>query len=209
MSWLHAADIAAFRFINQKLSNPFLDSVMPISAGGTWFVALALIAAILLLWKGGLRARLFVLVLGIVLGCGDRFVILPIKNAIARPRPSQEMADVKLSPWVGKGSARSMPSSHTSTWAAAALVAFAYYPRSWRVMVPVALLICFSRVYLGCHYPSDVLAGIVLGGGYAAAGLWALQGLWRWVGPKWFPAWHRSIPSLILRTTCIPLSAVS
>jgi len=200
MSWLQAADTTAFRFINQKLSHPLLDAVMPVFAGGRWFVSLAILGGILLLWKGGVRARLFVLVLGLVLALGDAFVVLPIKKAISRPRPSHAIADAKLSPWIGKGKAQSMPSSHASTWAAASLIAFAYYPRSRNILVPVTLLICFSRVYLGAHYPSDVIAGMILGGGYAAAGLWTLQTLWRWAGPKWFSAWYEKVPSLIVRT---------
>ena len=37
-------------------------------------------------------------------------------------------------------------------------------------MLPMALAVSFSRVYNGVHYPSDVLAGAILGAGYAAAG---------------------------------------
>jgi len=38
----------------------------------------------------------------------------------------------------------------------------------------------FSRIYNGLHYPSDVLAGAILGAGYAAATIWCLEALWQW-----------------------------
>ena len=66
-------------------------------------------------------------------------------------------------------------------------------------MVPMAGLMAFSRVYLGVHYPSDAIAGLILGAGYAAFGLWTLNAFWRWAGPKWFPEWWRLVPSIIVR----------
>jgi len=203
MSWLQSADLAGFRFINRTLNNAFLDAVMPVFAGGAWFIALAVMVGIGLLWKGGLRGRLFVLMLALVLGLGDALVINNVKKAIERPRPSVAVSDVILH--VGKGGSGSMPSSHASTWSAAALIAFAFYPRSLRVLLPLGLVLLFSRVYLGAHYPGDVAVGAILGAGYAAAGLWTLDTLWRWAGPKWFPEWWRRVPSLVLRRNEPPI----
>jgi hypothetical protein len=47
------------------------------------------------------------------------------------------------------------------------------------------------------HYPSDVLAGAILGAGYAFAGVLALNGLWQWAGSRWFPLWWQKLPSLL------------
>ena len=63
----------------------------------------------------------------------------------------------------------SMPSSHAANWFAATMIAFLFYRRSLWFMLPMALAVSFSRVYNGVHYPSDVLAGAILGAGYAAA----------------------------------------
>ena len=97
----------------------------------------------------------------------------------------------------GKGSRTSMPSSHAGNWFAATMILFIYYRRSLWFMLPLALAVSFSRVYNGVHYPSDVLAGAILGAGYAAAGAIALQAAWRWIGKKWFPVWHAQLPSLL------------
>jgi 4-amino-4-deoxy-L-arabinose transferase-like glycosyltransferase len=90
-----------------------------------------------------------------------------------------------------------MPSSHAANWFAATFVMFLYYRRSLWIMLPGALLVSFSRVYNGVHYPSDVLAGAVVGAGSAAAGLWLLSTLWGWIGRRWFPLWWQKLPSLV------------
>jgi hypothetical protein len=135
--------------------------------------------------------------LALVLALGDGLVINTVKKAVLRPRPYTVVTDVILNADVGKGGSGSLPSSHTSTWCAAALIAFVYYRRSWRFMLPLAVVMGFSRVYLGVHYPSDVLAGAALGIGYAAAGLWALDRLWRFAGQRWFPIWWQQLPSVV------------
>jgi len=92
---------------------------------------------------------------------------------------------------------RSMPSSHAFNWFAATMILLVYYRRSVWFMVPLACLVAFSRVYNGVHYPSDVLAGAILGAGCAAAVLWLLDTLWRRAGQRWFPLWWQRLPSLV------------
>jgi undecaprenyl-diphosphatase len=199
MSWLFAVDLAAFHFINRTLNNPVCDFLMPVLAGGRWFIVAAILFGLGLIWKGGLRERLFVLMLVLILALGDTFVINPIKKAFSRIRPSRAVADAIVSPRVGKGGVGSMPSSHTSTWSAIIFIAFAYYRKSWRILLPFGLAMGFSRVYLGVHYPSDVVAAAILGAGYAAAGLWTVNALWCWAGPMWFPTAWSKVPSLVVR----------
>jgi 4-amino-4-deoxy-L-arabinose transferase-like glycosyltransferase/membrane-associated phospholipid phosphatase len=195
LPWLQSIDAALYRFINLKLSCSFLDKVMPWLAGNVGFIPAVVLLALAFLWKGGARERLFVVVLALVLGAGDTLLINGLKHVAARPRPFVNLPDARR--LVGYGESASMPSSHTSTWFAAALVAFVYFRRSWRFMLPLACLVGFSRVYLGVHYPSDVLVGAVLGAGYASAGLWAIEAFWQRLGRAWFPIWWNKLPSLI------------
>jgi Dolichyl-phosphate-mannose-protein mannosyltransferase/PAP2 superfamily len=95
------------------------------------------------------------------------------------------------------GDYASMPSSHAANWFAATMILFIYYRRSLWFMLPGAILVSFSRLYNGVHYPSDVTAGAILGAGYAAASVWSLAALWEWAGRKWFPLWWQKFPSLI------------
>src|SRR5436190_4040380 len=90
------------------------------------------------------------------------------------------------------------------------MVAFIYFRRSIRFMLPLALIVSFSRVYNGVHYPSDVLAGAVLGAGCGCAVVCVLNGLWQWAGAKWFPLWWEQFPSLVpvaRPATCDPEDA--
>ena len=96
-----------------------------------------------------------------------------------------------------RGDYASMPSSHAANWFAATMILFIYYRRSLWFMLPGAILVSFSRIYNGVHYPSDVLAGAILGAGYAAASVWTLNSLWQWAGRNWFPLWWRNFPSLL------------
>jgi membrane-associated phospholipid phosphatase len=195
MSWFQSVDVALFRFINLTLRHPILDAVMPFFAWNPFFVPMVVIVLGGLIWKGGRRGLVFVALLLVILALGDMLLINTIKQAIGRLRPFHNISDAHL--LVGKGDSASMPSSHASTWFAATLIAFVYYPWSVRFMLPLAMVVGLSRIYVGVHYPSDVASGGLLGAGYAAAGLWAFNFVWQRLGRAWFYDWWRRMPSLL------------
>jgi len=194
MTWFQHIDASLFRMINQGLQHPWLDAVAPWFSGNALFVPALLVTAALLLWKGGPRGRVFVAVLAATIALGDGLIINTLKHALQRPRPFLTLEDVHL--LAGRGLSFSMPSSHTSTWFAATLVCFVYYRHTLRFMLPLACLVGFSRIYVGVHYPADVLAGAILGAGYAAAVLVLLQWTWSRLGPWAFAPWHAQAPDL-------------
>src|SRR6266404_1326903 len=195
MHWLQTLDIGLFRFANTTLSNPAFDAVMPFFSGNALFFPMATLAGLLLAWKGRARGVVCVLMLVLIVALGDGLVCLTIKEVVGRQRPFLVLPDVHL--LVGQSNTGSMPASHAANWFAATMVAFVYYRRSVWFMLPVAGLVSFSRMYNGVHFPSDVLAGAVLGAGYAVAGVWALNTMWHWAGRKWFPLWWKKMPSLV------------
>jgi membrane-associated phospholipid phosphatase len=202
MHWLQTLDIALFHFINGTLSNPVFDWLMPILSGGNgsmrWFVLLIVAAFIVTVCIGNTRARLCALMIFLVVALGDPLIVNIIKHAVARPRPCMVLPDVVER--LGCTNSGSMPSAHAANWFAATMIVFLFYRRKLWLTLPVLLMataVSFSRVYNGVHYPSDVLAGAILGAGYAAAFAIALQSIWNWIGKKWFPLWHERLPSLL------------
>ena len=199
-------DAALFRFIYQSLSNPFFDWLMPVLSGNKLFVPMVLVAAVTLIWRQRTKGALCVVFILLVVALGDPLIINSIKHAVGRPRPFVPMPEsITL---VGRTSSFSMPSAHAANTAAIAMVAFLFFRRSWRFLMPLAAAIAFSRVYNGVHYLSDVLIGATLGAGYAAVMVWALDRCWQWAGRKWFPLWWEQLPSLLATDPPAPQSAI-
>lgn len=99
-----------------------------------------------------------------------------LKDFFARPRPCRVLGDVNL--LVGCGPSYSFPSNHASNSFAFAAALWPFLRRarlSW-LLFAVAAVIGFSRIYVGVHYPSDVIAGSLLGIGAA----YAAHRLYRW-----------------------------
>ena len=219
MHWLQTLDTNLFFFVNRSLANPFFDRLMPILSGSSGvkneLIAVAVAIGIVMLSFGRLRARLCVLVMILVMATNDGLICNTIKHAVARPRPFVTLPEARVFGSVGqgyvppeineygadmaanKGSHNSMPSSHAANWFAATMVLFMFYRKSLWFMLPLALAVSFSRVYNGVHYPGDVLAGAIIGAGYAAAMAIAIETAWQSFGKKWFPRWHATVPSLV------------
>lgn len=87
-------------------------------------------------------------------------LVFTMKNVIKRPRPFSSITNYQL---LNYPSDYSFPSGHAAiSFAAAAILSF-FDKKRKKYFYLIAVIIAFSRVYLGCHYVSDVLAGIFLG----------------------------------------------
>ncbi len=195
MDWLLQLDTTLFRFINLTLQTAWLDAVIPFfeSKKNLW---LAAPLVVFLLIKGGLRGRIFILLLAMSVAVTDGIICRNLKSAVARPRPYVVISDTHRLVKANKHHV-SMPSSHTANWFTGVAVAFIFWRRSLWLMLPLALVVGFGRIYGGVHYPGDVLAGALIGATTGALVVWGMEKLWATLGRKYFPlAWAR-MPSLI------------
>jgi undecaprenyl-diphosphatase len=92
---------------------------------------------------------------------GADLLSLGIKVAIGRPRPFVLFPDPE--PLLVGVLGNSFPSGHAATSFAGAALLSRYLPGRWPVLYLLAVGIAFSRVYIGVHYPADVVGGAILG----------------------------------------------
>lgn len=152
------ADIAIFKFINNTLANPIFDAIMaPLTRLGSG--ELIFVIAVLLVIFGKKEKKMA----GILLIAGlsvTYYVVEFLKGTLAINRPFVTIADARL--LVPKSSGYSFPSGHTVTAFMAATIVSRYYrPRA--IWFTLALMVAFSRIYVGAHYASDVVAGACIG----------------------------------------------
>ena len=98
-----------------------------------------------------------------------------LKRWTRRPRPFAR--DRRIRAWVAPLDEFSFPSGHTLHAVAFSLVAVAHYPVLAWLLLPFTASVAVSRVVLGLHYPSDVLAATGVGVGLAGLSLWAVPGV--------------------------------
>lgn len=135
--------------------------------GDGWFWYALMVALPLVDGIAGLRASLHLAAVSLV----SLALYRAIKQATRRPRPCAAHARIRA--WVAPLDEFSFPSGHTLHAVAFTIIALAYYPNPALalLLVPFTVFVALSRVVLGLHYPSDVVAAIGIGALLAAASL--------------------------------------
>jgi membrane-associated phospholipid phosphatase len=91
----------------------------------------------------------------------------------------------------------SFPSGHTTNNTIIALCLTLFYPRRGWLYWIVTAIVGYSRVYLGAHWPSDVIATVFLSAGETLLMLGLFELAWRYLSAGWFPALNHRHPSLL------------
>lgn len=176
-------DRALLRLINSTWSSSFLDVAMPVISNLENFIPFLAGLVLWMIFRDGVRGRVTVICLILLVPVTDQISSHVLKPAFHRPRPCRPEAGNE---WVvararcsGRGA---FPSSHATNIAGVALLLGWRY-RRWAISAALAaLMVGYSRVYLGVHYPSDVLGGWILGGLLGAGIAWGgavLERRWR------------------------------
>ncbi len=168
-------NVYLFYIFNHNLQNPLFDSVMPVVThfGGFKFLAVVLICIIVYahIKKKKTLKRLGILAL-IAFLCSD-LVAAVLKHIVNEPRPFVSLDNLRL--LIEEADPLSFPSGHTtSTFSVVTFfilnmkqLAERHYKLINVLLIIFALIVPFSRMYVGVHYPGDVLAGAIIGIGGA------------------------------------------
>ena len=168
-----------FLFLNGK-HNLFFDFIMYWSSNKYIWIALY-VFLLFLLYKNHKNRTIIIFLLAIsLITISDQITSGLIKNLVKRPRPSHEATLADSIHLVNdyRGGDYGFPSSHASNSFSIAVFIFLLlnksYPWIKYVLFPYAILVSYSRIYLGVHYPGDVFFGMIIGAllGYLSFSFW-------------------------------------
>lgn len=164
-------NVDLFYFFNHNFQNPIFDAVMPIVTHFGGFKVLVVVLIIVIVYahfkeKKTLKRITFFALIAFL--CSD-IVTAVLKHLVQEPRPFVTLDNVRL--LITEGDPLSFPSGHTtSTFSFVTFyvlnmkkLAKEHYKLIDAALVIFAITIPFSRMYVGVHYPGDVLAGAAVG----------------------------------------------
>jgi undecaprenyl-diphosphatase len=211
-------DQTIFHLINEQWTNRALDLFMAaISNVEIWRPLLVGIVLYLLIF-GGFKRRAFVFCILLALAISDQFLVNPLKSVIDRRRPKQvetvRMVEMKRAhpefltlfrkPRIRfsdesdrNKSGPSFPSGHMANNTVIGVMCALFFRRWGWLYFIITAAIGYSRIYLGAHWPSDVLATFFMSAGEALLVMALLEVIWRWAAPRFAPNAYAHHPSLM------------
>lgn len=181
-SRLNQLDTQLFYWINHHCCNA-LDWILWVaSQSWSWAIVLVLVLCFMTLRLEPRRWWIVLCGIGLCFLLSDRISVMCFKDVVCRLRPCHALEDVRMF-HTGKGGLYGFVSSHAANvWALALflLLRYRHAPRrssaywfGW-IICAWAFVVCYSRPYLGKHYPGDVICGAFLGLGVGAL-VWFLS----------------------------------
>jgi undecaprenyl-diphosphatase len=206
--------------INREWTNAFLDRLMATMTNFDVWLPVLVIAGVLLLWRGKFRERSFVITTLIAIAIVDGGFTSWTKKMVGRPRPPQALAGVRQvslektkpalvgivrpvvvsfsGPPEGPVDGRSFPSGHAMNNTIITVFAILFFGRLGMLYLIPAAVVCYSRVYCGSHWPSDVIVSIVMAIGFSLLIAALMRFLYKRLIRKCAPNVFAMHPSLFL-----------
>lgn len=159
VAWLQHHENRMFCFVNQKIQRPLLNlffNTITHLGGATATIAVSLLFAVL--GHGALRTAA---IQSLVALTASHIPVAILKKKYPRLRPYLVMPETII----GKNPLKdhSFPSGHTTAIFSSVIPYMAAFPMIGFLLLPLAVSVGMSRIYLGLHYPSDVAAGCFIG----------------------------------------------
>jgi undecaprenyl-diphosphatase len=213
-------DQTLFQLINERWTHPALDLFMAALSNVEIWRPLLIAVVIFMLVFCGFRGRACICCLLFTLLISEQVTGF-LKSAIDRHRPKQvesvrmvqlqkarpafmtlfQQPTIRYSNQSDRTrSGPSFPSGHVTDNTVIALCFTLFYRRGWLYWI-VTAAIGYSRIYLGAHWPSDVIATFFLAAGETLFIIAALELIWRRATQKWAPQIYERHPSLIVDLT--------
>ncbi|NTV02515.1 MAG: phosphatase PAP2 family protein [Chlorobiaceae bacterium] len=168
MGPIEQADIWLFRLVNGHLAHPAADDLMLFLTNAGLSLPLLLLAGAFMVVRRGRDGFVVLLLAAIAVGIADFTASGIMKPLFHRVRPCFALEGVRL--LVNQSHSWSFASSHAANAAAVAATVWIFFRAGATVdrayvllMVAYGILVAFSRIYVGVHYPGDVLGGIAIG----------------------------------------------
>jgi undecaprenyl-diphosphatase len=155
LEYLESVDSAVFLNINHDLANPLFDAVFPSLRELTYVVWL-----IVIVYFWSRNEKKLALLLTVSIAAGAIFTY-PLKFLIDRARPYETIESANL--LTPAEYDPSFPSGHAEMSFLAATVVSRFHPEYAKYLYAFSFIVVLSRVYVGVHFPGDVVAGVIIG----------------------------------------------
>lgn len=156
-------DRALFLFINGNCANLLTDFLMPLFTNDILLRVIYGVAMLLLIFFGKKRFIWVVVFSALVIALCDQLSSSVLKPFFDRPRPCHDASGLIAHLLVNCGSGKSFPSSHAANLFGQAAFFSCLFRRYSLYLFAFAIIVGLSRIFVGVHYPLDVLGGAIIG----------------------------------------------